>query len=97
METFFFYYIFVLLCIITLLILRYNVYNAEVVYDRQKYQSVKQKCERRRFPIIFYIIGSIATFVPVCNIIFFIASVIYLCVEFTDDNITFSGWLFKEV
>lgn len=97
METFFFYYIFVLLCIITLLILRYNVYNAEVVYDRQKYQSVKQKCERRRFTIIFYIIGFIATFVPVCNIIFFIASVIYLCCEFTDDNITFSGWLFKEV
>ena len=97
MELFFFYYIWMILCIIFLLIIRFNMYKKREVYDRETRKYSHQKGERYRFPLISYILGFIAAFVPVCNIVFFIASVVFIGIGVSDDEITFSGWLFKEI
>ena len=97
MEQFFFYYIWLILCIIFLLVIRFNVYKIEFVYNSESNKYDRQKGERYRLPLILYILGFVATFVPILNIIFSISSFIILCVESSEDEITFSGWLFKEI
>ena len=72
------------------------MYKRKTVYDRKSSECSQQK-ERYRLPLFCYILGFVAAFVPVFNIIFFFSSVVFICVGLSDDEITFSGWLFKEI
>ena len=59
--------------------------------------SVRNKKNDTDSLFFCYILGFVAAFVPVFNIIFFFSSVVFICVGLSDDEITFSGWLFKEI